>query len=133
MHPPLEEDPRAWRRFALQACAVFALIGAWLAWRETLRMPRFLGLIGLLSSVAIAALSRPAWFRRPYRAGMIASAWLGQHVGHVLLTVLFFVAVLPLGLVLRAFGHDPLALRRRPGATSYWHPARARSDLTRLH
>lgn len=129
----LEDTPRAWRRFALQACGVFALVSAWLAWRTVLTLPQWFGALAGLGIVALAAGLRPKWFRLPYRAGMIASHWLGRHVGRVLLTVIFFVAVLPLGLVLRVFGHDPLALRQRPGAASFWHPARRRSDLTRMH
>jgi len=129
----LEENPRAWRRFALQVCAVFAFVSAWLAWRSILSLPQWLGILAGLGMAALAAGLRPGWFRLPYRCGMIVSHWLGQHVGRILLTVIFFVAVLPLGLLLRAFGHDPLALRPRPGTASFWHPARPRSDLTRMH
>ncbi len=133
MHPRLEESPRAWRRFALQVCAVFALAGVWFAWRGSLQLPAFLSLLVALAIVALAAVVRPVWFRSPYRGGMIASAWLGEHVGRVLLTAFFFLAVAPLGLVLRALGHDPLALRRRADESSYWRPARPQSDLTKLH
>ena len=34
--------------------------------------------------------------------------------------LVFFTTVVPIGLALRAFGKDPLRLRREPAATSYW-------------
>jgi hypothetical protein len=33
---------------------------------------------------------------------------------------MFYGAVLPMALVLRAFGKDLLRLKREPGAASYW-------------
>jgi hypothetical protein len=34
--------------------------------------------------------------------------------------LVFFTTVVPIGLALRAVGKDPLRLRREPGAESYW-------------
>ena len=36
--------------------------------------------------------------------------------------LVFFTTVVPIGLALRAFGKDPLRLRREPTAASYWIP-----------
>lgn len=45
---------------------------------------------------------------------------LGKIVSPIVLGVLFFGAVLPMALVLRALGKDLLRLKRAPEATSYW-------------
>ncbi len=34
--------------------------------------------------------------------------------------ILFFVVVMPVGLIMRALGKDPLRLARDPAAASYW-------------
>jgi hypothetical protein len=42
-----------------------------------------------------------------------------------MMAFVFFGAVLPTGLIMRALGKDPLRLKRRPDANSYWierHP-----------
>jgi len=38
----------------------------------------------------------------------------------LILGLLFFVTIMPIGLVMRAFGKDFLRLRRDPNAKSYW-------------
>jgi hypothetical protein len=37
-----------------------------------------------------------------------------------MMAFVFFGAVLPTGLVMRALGKDPLRLKRQPDANSYW-------------
>jgi hypothetical protein len=43
-------------------------------------------------------------------------------VSPLALAILFYLAVVPTGLLMRAFGQDPLRLRRDPAAASYWLP-----------
>ena len=45
---------------------------------------------------------------------------LHKIVSPVVLGLLFYTTVLPIGLVMRAFGKDPLRLRRDSAAESYW-------------
>ena len=41
-------------------------------------------------------------------------------VSPVILALIFFLSVLPIGLLMRVLGKDPLRLRRDPDARSYW-------------
>ena len=43
-----------------------------------------------------------------------------QVLTYVLVTLTFFLVVTPIGLLMRAFGRDPLGRRPDPEATSYW-------------
>jgi len=45
--------------------------------------------------------------------------FLSKIIGPVVLALLFYAIVTPVGFLMRAFGKDPLRLRR-PGTTSYW-------------
>ena len=45
---------------------------------------------------------------------------IGWAVSHLVLAAVYFLLVTPIGLVLRALGHDPLARRPDPGADSHW-------------
>ena len=48
---------------------------------------------------------------------------VGKHlVLPVFCVMLYYLAVVPTGLVMRALGKDPLRLRKDPAATSYWIP-----------
>jgi hypothetical protein len=50
-----------------------------------------------------------------------------------MLTALFIVIVTPVGFVLRMLGRDPLRLKRRGTAETYWHKAKDPSPLKRLY
>lgn len=47
---------------------------------------------------------------------------LHKIVSPVILGLLFYTTVLPVGLLMRAFGKDPLRLHKDPAAASYWVP-----------
>jgi hypothetical protein len=75
---------------------------------------------------------RPAWFRSFYRLGMTVSYHMGLVFGKVLLTVFFFVMVMPLGLLLRLLGKDLLELKRHPADKTWWRPARNNREFDRM-
>jgi hypothetical protein len=65
------------------------------------------------------------WPRALYPLNFISfriSRLLYRVVSPVALGVLFFGIVTPFGLLMRAFGRDPLSQRRDPSADSYWIP-----------
>jgi hypothetical protein len=68
-------------------------------------------LLGLAWPTALAPLNR-VWLR----FGLV----LYKIVNPVVMTVLYGVAVVPTGLLMRLCGKDPLRLRRQPEAASYW-------------
>ncbi|HXB90793.1 MAG TPA: hypothetical protein VNU72_00825, partial [Puia sp.] len=53
-----------------------------------------------------------------HRAWMKLSVILGALTGNILLTVIFFVVIVPLGLISRMLGKNDLLLS--PGATSFF-------------
>jgi hypothetical protein len=76
--------------------------------------------------LAAAALLLALAFAWPVALVPLNRLWL--RLGLVLYKVMnplvmglvFFTTVVPIGLALRAFGKDPLRLRREPAAASYW-------------
>jgi hypothetical protein len=46
----------------------------------------------------------------------------GFVVSYVVLAVVYFLALTPIGLTMRLFGHDPLSRKFEPGSASYWKP-----------
>ena len=79
--------------------------------------------LGLLAPRALGPLNR-LWFR----FGLL----LGQITNPIVMGILFFLVMVPMGWILRRRGHDLLSLRRDGGADTYWiarEPQSARSSL----
>ena len=76
----------------------------------------------LICSGAIAAVTvlRPGLLTVPNRLWMRFGLLLGHLVSPIVVGVLFFVVFTPFGLVMRAFGYDPLRLKADPRASTYW-------------
>lgn len=68
----------------------------------------------------VAGLLAPAWLEPVRAAWMKLAAGLGYVNSRLLLTGLFLVLIVPTALVLRLLGRQPIGLRFRDGAASYW-------------
>jgi Saxitoxin biosynthesis operon protein SxtJ len=115
------------RSFGLSVGGVVSLLAAYQWWRGRVGLAEGLILVGL--ALITAALVRPrvlvrladVWFRFAHLLGYINT--------RVLLTVMFFVLLAPIGLLWRVVGRDPLGRRRAswPGWSPY--PARYRDRM----
>lgn len=132
MQPKLKEDPREWQKFTLVMSLALMLVFYLLYRRRWVSIEvtfwTFLGLGGVIVAGAIF----PRWFRGFYRAGMTASFHVGQFMGRVLLGLVFWLVITPLGLWLRWMGKDLLKTRRDSSASSYWQPAKTEREFDRL-
>ena len=96
------------------AFAVISLLNWWHGghwWRWTGGIAVLFLAAALLCPVALKPLNR-LWFK----FGLL----LHKVVNPIMMAFVFFGAVLPSGLVMRALGKDPLRLKRQPDANSYW-------------
>lgn len=121
---PRARSFRAQREFGLLVGAILAAFGVWWTYREKFAAvrPWFLGVGGLL--ILLGA----AWPRSlvvPYRGWMGLAEVLSKIVTTLVLGVVFFFIVTPIGLFKRMTGWDPLE-RRAPRRASYWKPYDAR-------
>lgn len=131
----LDTRPESLRRFGLVVGAVFvvvALVLAWSgtdgAWRDRLAdLPGHIRDVPPLTSLLIAGLALvlfgilvPSGLRRPYLVWMGLALALGFVTTRIILGVVFYLVITPIGLVRRALGHD--SMHRKPDASvsSYW-------------
>lgn len=110
-----------------------------LRWFAGLWYPLFCGLVGLAlyrrigvplevaqaiwgSAVVfgILGLVRPTAVRWLYLGLTYGTYPIGWLVSHLVLALLFYLVMTPVGLLLRLIGRDPLVKRAQPGATTYW-------------
>jgi hypothetical protein len=115
----LDTSPRALRSFGLVVGGVFLAIVAFVAWRRGWDVTPVLTGIALGATVLVAlALLAPGLLRPAHTVWMALALVLGFVMTRVILTVMYFLVFTPIGLLLRAFGRDPM--QRRMGGESYW-------------
>lgn len=109
---------RAERDFGLLVGAVAALLGAWWTYRSKFTSVAPVFLAAGSSLVLLGALF-PRALVWPNRAWMALAGALSYVMTRVVLALVYFLVVTPVGVVKRLTGWDPLGRRKRRGE-SYW-------------
>lgn len=114
-------DRPALRKFGLAMILGFGFIGGVVYWRSSVAQPitpwclwgfgLLVGLLGLSGTRAALPV---------YRAWMGVAFAIGQVMSRVLLAIVFFGVITPLGWLGWLIGRDRLRLRRNDHAQSYW-------------
>ena len=101
---------------------VALVLGGLAAWNVHRHRPPVAGVLaGLAVVLCLMALLSPLWTERFNRAWMALASGLGYVNSRILLSLVYYLVMAPLGAVLRLTGHDPLR-RRAPQVESYWIP-----------
>jgi hypothetical protein len=121
----LQPAPRTLREFAIIWLLFFLIFAIWglvawhglhdglTDWATDLELVAVaIGLIGVL---------RPGVMRPIYVGWMLLVFPIGWTVSHLLLAIVFYGVLTPIGLGLRLFGRNALG-RRRTQVESYWEP-----------
>jgi saxitoxin biosynthesis operon SxtJ-like protein len=100
---------------------VFSLLSACLAMGPLVRGRPVRGWALVVAALfLLAALVRPAALAPLNRIWLKAGLLLHACVSPVIMALIFYTTVTPLGLLRRLLGHDPLRLRLDPDAVTYW-------------
>ena len=112
------------RNFGLIVGGIFGLIGLWpvVVRGGSLR----LWAIALALALILPALVAPRILAPAHRVWMILGDGLGWVNTRIVLGLIFFGVVTPIGFVLRLRGRDPMRRGFDPGATTYRVPVRPR-------
>jgi hypothetical protein len=108
------------RGFGLTVGGILLLIAAVRVWRHSGygAIELVLGAVGLC--LVVLALVRAQSLAGLNRAWTKLGLLLFKVVNPVVLALIYFVTIVPIGLILRACGHDPMRLKRDPSASTYW-------------
>jgi len=109
------------RSFGFVMAAFFALLALFPLLHGPLSSIRWWALVVAAAFLALALLW-PAPLRPLNRAWLKLGLLLSKIVSPVVMMVLFYATVTPIGVLMRWTGKDPLRLRRDATATSYWIP-----------
>lgn len=126
--------PARLRSFGIGLAVVAGIWGVW---------PRVTGAGGNIRATGIVvgimvlatALARPGVLAPLFTAWMWLGRTMGRVVTPVVLAVLFYAIVTPMGLIRRTFGDDQMGRRRDPRADTYRHTRtpRPKTHMRRLY
>jgi hypothetical protein len=121
------------RQFGVSVGTVLLLIGAFLAWRGRMQAAQVLAAIGAV--LLVLGLLAPRLLKYPSAAWWKLALVLGYVNARVILTLIFTVVLVPIGLIWRVIGRDPLTRRkdRWPGWSPYPARYRDRAHYTRMY
>jgi hypothetical protein len=105
------------RKSALLVAAVLLAVAAWNLYRGRPTVVLIFGVPGAL--LVVAGLLVPPAARAFHTAWMRFAALLGHVNSRVLLTLFYYLIIMPYGFVTRLVGRDPLR-RRGAARESYW-------------
>ncbi len=126
-----DPTPREVRQFALLALPAFCLLLAGLSLVRFASWPAALLLTGAALVSAALGVLRPRWMRAVLIAWMWAAWPIGWVVSHLLMAIIYYLVIAPIGLIMRALGRDPLQRRLDRDATTYWTPREQEIDSDR--
>ena len=115
----LKADPRTLRKFGLMVGGAFVALGLLFLLRHKAHWPYFVWPAAAL--MAFGAIL-PRTLKHVYLVWMSVAVVLGSVMSLVILTLFFFLVMMPIGLFARLFGKDFLSLKLDRAAKSYWIP-----------
>jgi hypothetical protein len=107
------------RSFGFVFTGFFALVAAYQLWQGRAWWPILLVLSG---GFLVVALWRPALLAPLNRGWAKVGLLLGAIVAPIVMGIVYFAVITPMGLLARLAGKDFLRLRRDPAASTYWLP-----------
>lgn len=115
----LDTSKKSLRKFGYTVGSVFILITAWLVFKNYAEFLQY-----ILASIAIFlivfALLSPMLLQKIYRVWMTIAFTMGWFVSRVLLGILFYAVITPIGIIARISGKDFLNLKKQKNQQSYW-------------
>ena len=126
---PRNPDLKTLFQFSVIWLIAFSLLAGMQYWRYNHTTAA-----GILAIVALIGgcigMIKPSFMKPIFVGWMILAFPIGWTVSLVLLGLIFYLVIAPIGLALRLFGHDPLKLRTSK-VNSYWDSRKNHQDQGR--
>ena len=114
---PVEITKKTLRQFGLMVGGIFSFIGLWpLVWRQE-AMRTWVVVPGVL--LAAAGLVMPGVLKHVYRGWMWGGHVMGWVNTRIILGILFYGMVTPMGVFMKLTGRDPMRRKLEPDTKTY--------------
>jgi hypothetical protein len=129
----LQPDRRQLRQFAWVSLFFFPGLGAFLAWKYGLPMEWVYALVGLGLVVALVELVLAEALgsvgtlleklipRAFFQLLTLLAFPIGFVLSHVLMALIYYLVMTPIGLIFRLIGRDAMGRKPDPKLVTYWH------------
>lgn len=115
----LDTSKKSLRNFGLTVGIIFILIAVWFFFRH--KHPVLVYVLGALGALlALGGAAVPAGLLKVYRAWMGFAFAMGWVVSRVILSLMFFLIIFPIGLAARLMGKEFIDLDMRKKKDTYW-------------
>jgi hypothetical protein len=115
----IKSDPAELRKFGITMAVALALLGGLLLWRGRPLYPYLLAAAALFLGTGLTV---PAILRPVHKAWMMLAVVMGWFMTRIILIVLFYGIITPLGLCARLCGKDFIGRKLDKQSNSYWIP-----------
>ena len=113
------------RSFGITFGIIFLIIAGFLYYQEKDSFQLFIYLAGSFSGLGIIL---PIILKPFYMVWMIFAVILGWFMTKVILSLLFYLIITPIGLFLRIIGKDLLNLKEKKQQKSYWNMRNSKEE-----
>ena len=115
------------RQFGFVMAGAWTVLGAFFLWKNPQISPYF---FGLAVPFLLTALTAPSWLEPIEFAWMKLAEKLAIVSTTIILTLVFFLIITPIGLITRR--NDLLATRKAPDEKSFWKPVDQEGPASRV-
>ena len=124
----ISQEKRRLRNFGITMAVVLSIIGTVLLWYNRPAMPY---LFGIAAVFLICGLGFPKLLSPIEWAWMKLAFILGSITTRIILVIVYYLAVTPIGLLRQLFCKDPLDIKIDKNAESYWKPVDPKGPKSR--
>ncbi len=107
------------RVFAVLLIVFFAIVAA-VIYQKTSSVPASITIVVVASIIGLLGWCVPNFMRVVYVTWMLAVFPIGFVISHVILAVVFYLVLTPIGCIMRLCGRDPMQRQFDSSASSYW-------------
>ena len=129
----LEISKKILRKFGVMVGGIFLLIGFWIYYSSQ----NFVGLIFLFigTMLLVSGLIFTTTLSLVYKVWMGLAFTLGWLMSRILLTILYYFVITPIGLLAKLVGKDFLDINYKLKRESYWiiRPENKKADYTKMY
>ena len=126
----LNPSKKELRTFGLCALAFLALVG-WVVFRRSGSMPIAAGIWGLGVLLAVLGFAAPQTLKPVWIVLMVVNYPIGWVLTHVVMAIIFYLVVTPVGVIMRLTGRDPMERAFDRSAKTYWKARHSDPDSAR--
>jgi hypothetical protein len=121
---------RRLRQFGVLLVLFVGLIAFW-QWRSGMAGVVAGSMVGVATILTAIGWFAPAVLRFVYVTWLIAVSPIGWVISHLVMAVIFYLVLTPIGFIMRVAGHDPMQRRFDPAAKTYWKRRPEQADSRR--